>query len=66
MKLPFITGEAPEGDYPINLFFLPEEINGRNAMVGTPGLKLFATPVASVEVRGLHVVDDYLYAVCGN
>jgi len=31
MKIPFITGEAPEGNFPINWYFLPEKINGRNA-----------------------------------
>ena len=66
MKIPFISAApGPEGRYPINLYFDPEQEDGRPALVGTPGLLEYLDLSNYAEVRGLHKMGDYLYAVCG-
>jgi len=67
-KIPFIQGEAPDNKFPINLFFLPKSFNGRDAMVGTPGLVARVESLISEEVRGIRTDKDkeVLYAVAGN
>jgi len=67
MRIPFISGEAPEGHFPINLYLQPEGWNGRPALMRTPGITLFSDfSAADTEVRGICVMGDYLYAVCGD
>jgi hypothetical protein len=66
MKIPFITGEAPEGNYPINWYFLPEKVNGRDAMVMTPGMRLKYDTGNALAVRGLHRMGSVLFAIAGN
>lgn len=52
----------------INLFPETEIIDDKTNtyLVGRPGLELFCTPDSDVEVRGLKVVNDKLYAVCSD
>ena len=67
MKIPFISSApGPEGRYPINLYFDPEQPDGRAALVGTPGLLEYLDLSNYAPVRGLCKLDDYLYAVCGD
>ena len=36
------------------------------ALLGSPGLKVWANPFHTAEVRGLYSTEDYLYGVIGN
>ena len=67
MEIPFLSGvSGPDGRYPVNLFFVPETERGRAALIGTPGLLEYLDLSHYAEVRGLHVMNGLLYAVCGN
>ena len=66
MKIPFLSGEAPEGYYPVNLYFLPEKFNGRDELAGTPGLVEYWDTTKREEVRGIHKFGEYVYGVVGN
>jgi len=67
MKFDFISATpGPEGRYPQNLFFHPEQIDGKPALIGTPGLIQFSDPSNESEVRGGICVGSYSYVVCGN
>ena len=65
---PFIAG-LPEGDLPINFFYQKEYWNGRDALVGTPGL-VQRIDFGFGEVRGMLQVNysgtEYLYVVMKN
>jgi len=67
-KIPFIQGEAPGSLFPINLFFLKEGYNGRDAMVGTPGLTTRVSTLLNAPVRALQTDKNrtYLCAVVGS
>ncbi len=67
MEIRFLTAlPGPEGRYPVNLFFQPERENARAALIGTPGLVVFCDLNKYAEVRGLDVMESFLYAVCGD
>jgi hypothetical protein len=68
VKIPFIPTETPLGEFPINLYMQAEYKNGKNAMVGTPGLTARVSSMNVAPVRGM-LTDknrDFLYAVVGN
>ena len=65
MKIPFISGEGPDGYLPVNLYFSPKKIYGRNALVGRPGLLEWTDLGSSASVRAMTINGDYLYAVSG-
>ena len=67
-KIPFIQGEAPNVTFPLNLYFQPEGLSGKNAMMATPGLTARVTSHVAQVVRGA-VTDknrDFLYVVVGS
>lgn len=67
MNIPFISGEVFEGHYPINLFYKKEGWNGRPALIGTPGLKVWCDTEEDTEVRGMcRFSSSYMYAVVGD
>ncbi|MBF0119977.1 MAG: hypothetical protein HQK79_14175 [Desulfobacterales bacterium] len=67
MQINFITNKpALDGSYNVNLYLISEAENGRPALRKTPGHTLKVTPDEDVEVRGMVVMGEYLYAVCGN
>lgn len=65
---PFIAGQ-PDGDFPINLFYQKEYWNGRDALIGTPGLTQ-KIDFGYGEVRGMlrdnYNGTEYLYVVMKN
>jgi len=80
-QIPFLVGHSAgvslnaNAQQLVNLYFEPDRIGGRSAHIGYPGLKsVLSLPDGielsgkspTMEVRGLHVMGDYLYAVCGN
>lgn len=65
MKIPFISGEAPDGSLPINLYFSPQEIYGRDALIGRPGLVEFADTGISKPITAMHTFNGGLFALCG-
>lgn len=66
MKIPFISSEVFEGNYPINLYFNPQGYNGRPALIGTPGLTEFCDLGTNAEIRGVQGFSDVVYAVSFN
>lgn len=74
MEIPFVggayTSRSPNLDAQqcINFYPVLDQEGGKSvsALYGTPGLKLFRNLNKAAPVRGLHVMDDKLYAVCGN
>ncbi len=73
MEIPFIGGAYLDRSTNLNaqvcqnLYPVMDGQGGKKvlALYGTPGLFLFASPVVG-EVRGLHVMGVYLYAVIGS
>jgi hypothetical protein len=65
MKVPFISGEGPDGYLPVNLYFSPRKIHKRDALVGRPGLLEWSDLGHSAGIRDWCVNDGNLYALCG-
>jgi len=66
MKTNFISASpGPEGQYPENLYYVPETKEGRPALVGTPGLIEVCDTGVSSEVRAVMTDGNKLYAVVG-
>jgi hypothetical protein len=65
MKIPFISGEGPDGYLPVNLYFSPRKIYGRDALVGRPGLLEWSDLGNAKPIRAWCINDDSLYALCG-
>lgn len=65
MKIPFISGEGPDGYLPVNLYFSPRKIYGRDALIGRPGLLEWCDLGNAFEVRAWCVNNNTLYALCG-
>lgn len=74
MEVPFIGGSYLgrsrniNSQRSINLYPTIDQQQGKNvvSLMGTPGLVEFCNPGLVEEVRGVHVVGSYLYAVIGN
>jgi len=66
MKIPFISGEGPDGHLPVNLYFSPRKIYGRDALVGRPGLLEFSDLGYSCEVRAGCTQGEFAFFVCGD
>lgn len=66
MRIPFISGEGPDGYLPVNLYFSPKEIYGRDALVGRPGLLEFCDTGTSLKARAIIGTETSLYAIFGN
>ena len=67
MRIPIISGESPEGRFPINIFFMPAGFNGRDQMSGTPGLIEYCDTGIGSEVRGaIRFSVTVSYWVVGN
>ena len=65
MKIPFISGEGPDGYLPINLYFSPRKIYGRDALVGRPGLLEWVDLGSSSEVKTMCVHNNSVFALSG-
>lgn len=80
-QIPFLSGHSEgvsknaNAQQLVNLYYEPDRVGGRGAHIGYPGLKRVADipdgvnlsgQSTTTEVRGMHVMGDYLYAVCGN
>ena len=66
MKIPFISGEGPDGYLPVNLYFSPKKIYGRDALVGRPGLLEFADTGSSAKIRAMCATKTSCFAISGN
>lgn len=65
MQIPLL-GRTAQGKYPLNLFYQPERGDQRAALIGTPGLKLYADLGKVGPVRCMQSFRGYVYALCGN
>jgi len=65
MQIPLI-GKSDQGQYPVNLFYDPEQSDQRPALRGIPGLKSFYASGVGAPVRAMTVFNGSLYAVIGN
>jgi hypothetical protein len=66
MKIPFISGEGPDGYLPVNLYFSPRKIYGRDALIGRPGLLEFCDLGSSAKVRAMAENRGIGFVVSGN
>ena len=65
MKIPFISGEGPDGYLQVNLYFSPRKIYERDALVGRPGLLEFCDLGSSAKVRAATESRGNGYVVSG-
>lgn len=67
MEIPFINpNPGPEGQYPINCYFVPETNTGNSALIGTAGCLAWSDLSKVAEGRGAFQFKTQLYVVCGN
>ena len=66
MKLPLIGQKGTDPYFPVNFFFNPSGFNGKPALIGTPGSKLWKNTGLGGEVRGAEEFYGDSYWVTGN
>jgi hypothetical protein len=66
MRIPFISGEGPDGYLPVNLYFTPKKIYGRDALVGRPGLLEFSDTGNGDSFRAWCEFNGDLFSLVGD